>query len=166
MATIRNSHFSDILIKFGDVPNSSTHSIFNTMYKYRNTNLHLPSAGVGLSHGQNRSDPSPESFDPRSYHPYHYNFPFSKTCCHTQKQKPTKIRPLNGRIHPEKNQLSGQFAIHRTGKKQRTFGDIVAPVFKKHRFLKTMHFCCLSQCIVACLQILMNLDESRCFISK
>ena len=81
VATIRNSHFSDILIKslFGDVPNSSTHSIFNNMYKYRNTNLHLPSAGVGLSHGQNRSDPSPESFDPRSYHPYHYNFPFSKT---------------------------------------------------------------------------------------
>ena len=94
-------------------------------------------------------------------------FPFPKLpSCHTQKQKPTKIRPLNGRIPPEKNQLSGQFAIHRTGKKQRTFGDIVAPVFKKHRFLKTMHFCCLSQCIVACLQILMNLDESRCFISK
>lgn len=101
----------------GDMPNTSTASL--TICTNTETPIFTESSGgVGLSlHG-----------DPGSYHSYHYNFPSKDFPVVILRNKPAhKNQATLGGIPPENHQLSGQFAIHRTGKKQ-GLGDIVVPL--------------------------------------
>ena len=104
---------------FGDMPNTSTASL--TICTNTETPIFTESSGgvFCLSlHG-----------DPASYHSYHYNFPLKDFPVVILRNKPAHNNQATERegFLRKNHQLTGQFAIHRTGKKQ-GLGDIVVPV--------------------------------------